>query len=1562
MSQPSRPQGHGPAQRRRRSHMIEAVQPLEDRCLLAPVLAISPIVAATSPAPGTPPANTSQTNVTVTIGQADPGFLTAAPFDSVSQLTPASSFGGDIVRIRSGPGGPFGNDVYAVSRGAGENSPAATATQQNFFNLAVNPPTVKVAVNRPGVIYRVDPATGNTNVFFDLNTVITQFEPAAKKATTTAGNTAGAETGLVNTYDITFDPEGYFDGKPSMFVSSVDRLDPAKNAIFRIAPDGSFMGVFAQFSSGVTAGRLNINPSAILVPPPEDQSFLRGLLAGGGVNSTNTQGSMVGLFFDANAYSPGKVLSTPFLPTGVAPVAGLSNGPLTGLTAANPDYFSRIYGTYTDFGTPAGPGLPATPGLSGIEGINGDTLLGRTFTSTTTGGTAGTLVTAPRGIISQTPVPTGAANTVADSTVVDRYAQVTSDFRRYQDIGFDQYGYFAQGAQLGGGNTTVTGVSSNGSGSVGGTGPGGGSGTGIGTVSPTATYSLITSTLNINGRPAVTLPPASAGNLFVADLASGLSVTVPVPAPPAPVKGAPAPVAQSIRVPVQGPEIVSIDNSAPNTDLTNFNNPTITVTPTDVGLGGRIVRITPNGVLRTFAYNFHTTNATDSSGFALSSLSLTFSADGTTLYVADDDGIWQFKTVASLAGATSGSLVGLNDLRSLGVPYDGKGSAVAVIDTGVDAISAPFRGRVAPGTNVFLGGPGNDDTAVFGTFAANLNGGGNVSGGGGGNATQPAPLPSTDGHGTPVAGVVAQFVPQATIVPVNIFAPFLSPGSSTTATATNGGATLISANANALSDSNLLYQGLDYVAKHPFVNDPVRPGTVSRVIATTMGFGSTTTFDSEGSAFKLFPQVFISLKSEMQKFRALGIAPIAAAGQFGKPFASGLTTGTNNGGNNNNNNATLSTGNNNAENGSVGDIAGIALPAILNEVVSVTGSYSYPFSTGPGASPANPTDFNQPIGIAGHQYGPVLVFGNALTLGGGAVTTGGGTSNGNGAAALTSLPGLLANADTSQYVDRILGSVNRGVTTDYAAPAIDVPTFRRTYLGTTTASGTTSTTTGQDSTDHNGFNNAGTSLSAAEVTGAFALVSSALGYWSNLAKTGYTADAYLTQPVGVRSLNFGKHTLMDLTAWNNPDGINAILQWTAVPATSANDATSASTPRQLFGSTQYPAYSRISVSNAIAAIEGYEAVNYLINVGALSKLDASGNGIISNVELQTFVDTAAAKGMPTVGAMARLLGGTARISTNGAQSTLFGEDPDQPDVLQRRFNFFDYSADGVLNGSVTIPEYKLLATKLLPAPDQFQINNRQKSSVNGYLVAPATLRNYNALLHIQPGYQFVDTNKALFRKYRNTSPAKFHVARGVTPSTSTFPVFTLFEPTNAAAGAAAGSNGSGASNVSGGSNASGNGSGSTTPQPVTQNSATGTASTGTASTGTASTGTASTGTASTGTASTGNTNSGTASTGAVLTSTSSGGSTTAATGNNAVVPQSQVTTTNYTTYSPANPGGYQTSVASNTRIVQAPRLAGTVAGATTTHKVVTTGVTTTANSPFTSVLKKLGINLNTKKV
>jgi hypothetical protein len=1026
-------------------------------------------------------------------------------------------------------------------------------------------------------------------------------------------------------------------------------------------------------------------------------------------------------------------------------------------------------------------------GVSGVQGINGEFLISNvTVVNGITQATTNGLTT---GAISETP-STG-NNTSTDSTVTDRYSVVPTDFRRFQDISFDQYGYFAQGANLGTGTTTPNGGVNPGPAATLGNGAGYGSGSGQGPATVGVTYNIINAT---GGRPTILLPPASAGNLFVADLGTGLSVSIPVP------NTTPA---ETIRVPVQGPLQVEINNTT--------GTPSITVTPTAVGLGGRIVRITPLGQLTTFAQGFHTTNALDSSGFAMSSLSLTFSADGTTLYVADDDAIWQFKTVASLAGSDSGSLIGLNDLRSLGVPYDGQGAAVAVIDTGVDANSAPFRGRVAPGFNVFTGGAGNDDTAVFTNTFTNVGGTGGAGGAGGAaggaGTTNPAPLPTFDGHGTTVAGVVAQFVPQATIVPINIFAPFLAPatgtaggttggtGGTTGTTGTTTGVTVTAA-ANALTDSQFLWQGLNYVSTHPFVNDPVRPGQVDRVIAAVMGFGTTETFASEVDAYHRYPQIVISLKNQMKRFHSLGIAPIAAAGQFGAPFAAGVATSTGTTGTTTTTAVGAPTGQNNSENANVGDVNGISMPAILNEVVSVTGSYPYPFSTGPGTPPTNP-----PVGIVPRpNNNPILIFGNSVTIGGGAVTTSGGTATG---ATPTNLIGLLTNADFAQYSDRMLGAANRNVTTDFVAPAVDVPTFRRTFTANTTAAGTLSTVNVQDPADHNAFNDGGTSLSAAEVTGAFALVSSALTYWSNLAKTGVTSDAYLTQPVGVDTLNFGKGNLADLTAWNNPDGINAILQWTAVPASDPNDGTSVSTPLQAIGSPNFRNYSRLSVGNAIAAIEGYEALTYLIKTGYINAIDPNANGIITAQELQNFEDNATANGLSAAGAMARLLGGTARISSMNSTPTLYQEFPDQPDILQRRFNFFDYAADGILNGSVTVAQLNMLVTKLLPEPDAFVIHDRQKSSVNGYLLAPAAQRNYHDLLHILPKFQFVAASNKLLKKYRGISPSKFHVQRGLAPSTSIFPVYTLYDgpptqqlvsgtpPTSGSTAAATTSSGSG---------------------------------------------------------------------------------------------------------------------------------------------------------------------------
>ena len=141
-------------------------------------------------------------------------------------------------------------------------------------------------------------------------------------------------------------------------------------------------------------------------------------------------------------------------------------------------------------------------------------------------------------------------------------------------------------------------------------------------------------------------------------------------------------------------------------------------------------------------------------------------------------------------------------------------------------------------------------------------------------------------------------------------------------------------------------------------------------------------------------------------------------------------------------------------------------------------------------------------------------------------------------------------------------------------------------------------------------------MSAAIVTGAYAMVSSALNYWTTLAHSnGYTADAYLNTPVGVDSLNFGKHAFKNLSTWNNPSGINGILAWTAVPATDANDGGSLSTPPTLPGGQSFRSYASVNVANAVAAVEGYVAINYLFAHHDWQYIDTNHDGLITASEI-----------------------------------------------------------------------------------------------------------------------------------------------------------------------------------------------------------------------------------------------------------------------------------------------------------------------------------------------------------
>lgn len=1197
MSLPSRPHERGPATRPRRRYKVEDVQQLEQLCLLAPIVPTNQFNASTI-FPNQP---NTQNIASIVINDAGSLATSAAAYTSVSQLTSSSAFGGDIVRIEAGPGGDFGKGVYAISRGAGDNAALG-------------------AVNRPGVIYRVDPATGKASVFFDLNTVAV--------LNGNAGNTLGADTGLVNWYDITFDPEGYFDGKTSMFVSSVDRTNPEKNVIFRIGPDGSFLGAYIKFTDGAGSGAFTRSPSAVLVTPPEQQAFLRGLVMGDG--STTGAGGLgtgfVGLFFDANEFRPGTDLNSQTLPPGVVET-GLFFGRQVGLTSTstNTRYQSPVYAAFTDFGTPPGPGDPGNPGLSGIQGTDGDLLIGNSLTGSST-------LSFPVTTLNTTAAQYGTVTTVGgDVRGVDTVGAIGTPYRRLQDVAFDAYGYFSYGA-------TVT---------------------------------------TASGTIAVT-DPVYAGSMFTTDLGTGLAVSVDFPDSTG--------VDGSIAIPVQGSGIGGLlpaNQTVPGGSVIvggiTIGGVDFNILAPSGNLGGRIARIEPDGTMTTFAEGFNTSGDYLAGSFVGSSLSISFSADGTTLYAADDDGIWQFKSVLSLAGSTTGILTGLNDLRSLGVPYEGQDSAVAVIDTGVDADTPNFRGRVAIGKNVVRGGRGDDDPTSA--------------------TTQP------NGHGTLVAGVVAQFVPQATLQPVNVFTSNQSTATGVTSTTTQ-----------------YVYNGMSYVNQNPFVKDPVRPNKVDRVVTSVFGFGTNSTFDTEGVAFRRYPQIVLSLKAQMTRMRRLGIAPVVAAGQLGAP--PGDTPLAN-----------------------LGDDDGMSLPSILGEAISVTGTYPFPYIADAFTGPDDPDP-----GAAPRPTAPIILTGggaNASAAAGSQLITTG-SNNGN----------TVILGDQILFKDKLLVAANRNATTDFAAPAIDVPTFRRTFNG--------------DDNNWNVFRESGTSLSAGVAAGSFAVVTSALNYWITLAQTvdGATVDAYLTMPVGQRSLSFGTHGLLDLSLYANPDGVNSILQWTAVPAADAPNTLDTVNPPPLFGSESFRNYSRIDVGNAIAAIEGAVALDYLFAHDAFAVIDGNQDGLITAQEIQVFVDKSATIGLPEEGAMARFLGGTARIASVG--TTLAGESPDNDDVLQRRFNFFDYAANGELKGVISIQQLRTLAHRLLPTPDTYTVNDRQRASNTGWLVDARPVRNWAQLQHILPTYAWVP--RRLAAKFAKISPARWHVGRGQLPSSvDGSPAYTLFE-------------------------------------------------------------------------------------------------------------------------------------------------------------------------------------------
>ena len=183
-------------------------------------------------------------------------------------------------------------------------------------------------------IYRVDPATGKSTVFFDLNTVIPQIDPDA--TTPGAANSRGAvQTGLVNWYEHHVRPRGVF-RRPSRRCSfprlTLDRTRPRTRSTGS-RPDGTFLGRVHRRSRTTTlsAAEADLQPDldpdpagrAAEIPPGPDRRDRLGLArqrrvpAGGATDGriersparpvppVSTSSSVFGaLFFDSNQYQP----------------------------------------------------------------------------------------------------------------------------------------------------------------------------------------------------------------------------------------------------------------------------------------------------------------------------------------------------------------------------------------------------------------------------------------------------------------------------------------------------------------------------------------------------------------------------------------------------------------------------------------------------------------------------------------------------------------------------------------------------------------------------------------------------------------------------------------------------------------------------------------------------------------------------------------------------------------------------------------------------------------------------------------------------------------------------------------------------------------------------------------------------------------------------------------------------------------------------------------------------------------------------------------------------------
>ena len=186
------------------------------------------------------------------------------------------------------------------------------------------------------------------------------------------------------------------------------------------------------------------------------------------------------------------------------------------------------------------------------------------------------------------------------------------------------------------------------------------------------------------------------------------------------------------------------------------------------------------------------------------------------------------------------------------------------------------------------------------------------------------------------------------------------------------------------------------------------------------------------------------------------------------------------------------------------------------------------------------------------------------------------------------------------FSDRLLGAANRSATTDFAAPALDVPTFRRTFAGdgsTTTSSSSAGPRPPRPSSP------ARTPWSARPWI---------LGHHQPDRRDrlglpdhpGRRPRPELRRRIALRTR--GRTTTPTGSTRSSPTPPSR-------PRTPTTTSPSPGRPTR-WGRTASRSFARVDVGNAIAAIEGKEAIDYLLKHNTFNIIDANHDGLITAQE------------------------------------------------------------------------------------------------------------------------------------------------------------------------------------------------------------------------------------------------------------------------------------------------------------------------------------------------------------